>query len=421
MRSIDEEEVISILSSDESSLLSREEQKNALYVKNDIKHLEDAVLKDLGAGEVQSLDVLNELIAAKSSEKSFLMKIFHYVEGMQQIIEYFKKHKVQMEQIMPSFPKRSILSSFLYEFAAFRQMPKKCKKKILAICKPLSFDIRDRVKVTYPNGVEHGVLRPLEEGMFLICKGEVILFKSYEEYSEFLQNEEHHINEQITKQGMKENVNYSGLAQVGWVITQFLLRDPKLSKLIEDKVTEAKRGNLMQKFSSFYTILQQGEVFGDFTMLQKELFKPFYAIALQPETKIIYISNEQLKKILQEDPMIYSMMKKKFPHMAGSSQMLKQMCNSMEEVEFYPGSVITYPRKPAMFIYLIKQGTCAVKATQDSKIKDDAKKRSVSQNDRADCCSESIIAEIVHNEFVGDDFLLTIQPKQFFSFYETTQ
>ena len=79
---------------------------------------------------------------------------------------------------MPSFPKRSILSSFLYEFAAFRYLPKKCKKKILAICKPLAFTIRERVKVTYPNGLEYGVDRPLEEGMFLICKGEVILFKS---------------------------------------------------------------------------------------------------------------------------------------------------------------------------------------------------------------------------------------------------
>ena len=80
---IDEEEVISILSSSESSQQSKEEQKSAMYVKNDIKHLEEAVLKDLGAGEVQSLDRLNELIAAKSSEKSILMKIYNYVEGMQ--------------------------------------------------------------------------------------------------------------------------------------------------------------------------------------------------------------------------------------------------------------------------------------------------------------------------------------------------
>ena len=46
----------------------------------------------------------------------------------------------------------------------------------------------------------------------------------------------------------------------------------------------------------------KGEVFGDFGLLRQRPYQSVYAIAMHPETRILYLSKQRLRDILNVDP-----------------------------------------------------------------------------------------------------------------------
>ena len=87
-----------------------------------------------------------------------------------------------------------------------------------------------------------------------------------------------------------------------------------------------------------HTTLRKGEMFGDFSLIKQRKYQPIYAIAMHPDTQVLYLSKNKLREILNVDPVNFKMIKSKIPEMSANSLIIqKKICRCFEEVEFYPG------------------------------------------------------------------------------------
>ena len=95
------------------------------------------------------------------------------------------------------------------------------------------------------------------------------------------------------KTSVAESDSYGALAKIGWVLTTYILDQPQLMSVISRKIEERKKKDLLGKFekdSAGKQTISKGDSFGDFSQIKTRKYKPQYAIAISPETHILYLS-----------------------------------------------------------------------------------------------------------------------------------
>lgn len=220
---------------------------------------------------------------------------------MRSIVLYFAEKNFKIEIAIPSYPQRSIVKQFYSQFPVFKMLPRKCRKKLFQYCDPIEYQIRDRITVQRGN-YTYGINRAIEDGIFIVCSGEVALLRSQKEYSQFMMNEHALMEDWKQKYEMTKSVNYSSSSKIGWVLTQYIMRRSSLKSVIEAKIEENKEKKTKKKIVDSFQIVSQGEVFGNLSMISKQLFSPFYAVSIHPETKILFVSHSDIRTLMAEDP-----------------------------------------------------------------------------------------------------------------------
>ena len=68
--------------------------------------------------------------------------------------------------------------------------------------------------------------------------------------------------------------------------------------------------------------LGKGEIFGDFSLIRQRQFNPVYAIAMHPDTQVLYLNKHKLREILDVDPENLKIIKDLIPAIASNSTMI---------------------------------------------------------------------------------------------------
>ena len=86
-----------------------------------------------------------------------------------------------------------------------------------------------------------------ETGMYLICRGEVMILNTQQAYKQFLQNETELTEDYKMKSTLTSSNNFSSVSKIGWVITSWILNQDALRAKIHQKLEEIKASELILK------------------------------------------------------------------------------------------------------------------------------------------------------------------------------
>ena len=100
-----------------------------------------------------------------------------------------------------------------------------------------------------------------------------------------------------------------------------MLKTPKFIEIIDKKRDHYRKKGLMKSMDKSI-FLGKGDVFGDFSLIKHRVFNPVYAIAMHPETQVLYLNKQKLREILDVDPENFRIIRDKIPAISSNSTVI---------------------------------------------------------------------------------------------------